>query len=177
MSDSVTARATVTSSDIYLDTLSAYLCDIGMKMISPQYNLNYEHWAPVFGRVLFALLFLAGALLKIPFTAGFAIESGMTAAHHVPLPAVAVFIRFVIELVAAAALIVGYRTRMVAFWLMLYSILLTLIFHSGFESPEALGQFISQLGLIAGLLYLSVYGAQYAGRERDVLPHGVLRQG
>ena len=144
-----------------------------MKMISPEYNLNYEHWAPVVGRVLFALLFLVGALFKIPFTAGFAMESGMTAAHYVPLPNVAVFIGFVIEVVAAAALIVGYRTRMVAFWLMLYTILLTLIFHSGFESPDALGQFISHLGLIAGLLYMSVYGAQYAARERDTLPHGL----
>ena len=72
-----------------------------MKMISPEYNLNYEHWAPVVGRVLFALLFLVGALFKIPFTTGFAMESGMTAVHYVPLPDVAVFIGFVIEVVAA----------------------------------------------------------------------------
>lgn len=147
-----------------------------MKLISPETNHRYEQWAPVVGRILFGILLLMGALFKIPFTERFALESGMAAAHGVPLPSMAVFIQFVLEGLAATAVIVGYRTRMVAFWLMLYTILLTLIFHFGFESPEALGQFISQLGLIAGLLYLSVYGAQHAARKRDALPHGVMRR-
>ena len=40
----------------------------------------YESWAPFLARVIFGIQFLMGAAFKIPGTAGFTAEAGMTAA-------------------------------------------------------------------------------------------------
>lgn len=127
----------------------------------------YEQWAPVVGRVLLAVPFAAGALFKIPTTAGFTMEAGMTAQAGVPLPEVAVFLGFVIEVIAALALVLGWQTRPTAFLLVLYTILLTAIFHHDFSTPQAIGAIITHVYLIGGLLYLSVYGARYIAVSKD----------
>jgi len=128
---------------------------------------TYENWAPVVGRVFLAAVFLVGAVFKIPGTKSLAGEVAFTAKAGVPLAPLAVFLAFLLELFAGIALVVGWKTRPVAFILALYTALLTLIFHFHFSTPMALDEFMSHLGLIGGLLYISVYGARHAAVERD----------
>ncbi|MES2225476.1 MAG: DoxX family protein [Patescibacteria group bacterium] len=137
----------------------------------PHFSRAYENWAPVVARVLFGGLFLMGAAFKIPGTQGFIMESGMTAAAGVPLATIAVALAFVLEVVLGVSLIVGWHVRNAAFVLAIFTLALALIFYRNFADPMVMGQFISHLGLIAGLLYISVYGAQYAAVKRDTLPH------
>lgn len=136
-------------------------------MTLPPYSAWYVRWAPVLGRILFGLLFLMGAAFKIPGTAGFAAEAGMTAAAGVPFATVAVALAFLVEVVCGLAVILGWHARSAALVLAVFTLALALIFYNDFSNPEIMGMFISHLGLIAGLLYVSVYGARQVAVSKD----------
>jgi putative oxidoreductase len=133
----------------------------------PPFSRSYEQWAPVAARVIFGALFLMGASFKIPGTEGFLMEVGMTAAVGVPFATVAVFLAFLLEVVAGVALIIGWQARRAGFVLALFTLALAFIFYGNLSDPMIMGQFISHLGLVAGLLYVSVYGARYAAVKKD----------
>lgn len=136
-------------------------------MTLPPYSSWYVRWAPVLGRVLFGLLFLAGAAFKIPGTAGFTAEAGMTAAAGVPFATIAVALAFLVEVICGVSLIIGWHARNAALVLAVFTLALALIFYNDFSNPEIMGMFISHLGLIAGLLFVSVYGARQFAVSRD----------
>lgn len=133
----------------------------------PHYSRAYENWAPVVGRAFFGILFLFGAVLKIPGTAHFTEEVGFTASAGVPFALIAVTLAFILEVIAGIALIIGWKARTAAFILAIYTVILTLVFYHNFNDILAAGNFVSHLGLIAGLLYISVYGAQYAAVSKN----------
>ena len=116
-----------------------------------------------------------GASVKIPGTESFMMQAEMAAAVGIPLASVAIFLAFVLELVAGLAVIIGWNTRLFAFVLMLFTILLTVLFHMNFEDPMGIGMFMGHLYLIAGLLYLSVYGAQKMAIKTCPLPQGMMK--
>lgn len=135
----------------------------------------YETWAPIAGRILLAGGFVMGAVSKIPGTESFTMQVGMTVAAGVPFATVAVTLAFILELVAGVAIIIGWQTRLFAFILMLFTILLTALFHMNFADPMAFGIFMGHLYLIGGLLYVSVYGAQRMAVKTCPLPHGMMK--
>lgn len=136
-------------------------------MTLPPFSRSYENWAPVVARVVFGALFLMGASFKIPGTEGFLMETGMAAAMGVPFATVAVFLAFVLEVVAGLALIIGWQARRAAFVLAVFTLALAFIFYGNVSDPMVMGQFVSHLGLVAGLLYISVYGARHAAVRKD----------
>jgi putative oxidoreductase len=127
----------------------------------------YERWAPVVGRLLFSLQFVIAAVFKVVMFSG---EVEQTAAAGVPLPTVAVALALVLETVAAIGLLIGWQVRTIAFVLGPYVLLLALIFYHKLGDPTQFGFFVSHLSMIAGLLYVSVYGAQHAAVRKDPLP-------
>jgi putative oxidoreductase len=124
----------------------------------------YQAWAPFIARIIIGVQFLIGAYFKIIWHAA---EVGQTAAAGVPLPEIAVWAAFILEVIAGVALIVGWRVREVAAILAAYVLLLALIFYRNVADPMIMGQFISHLAFIAGLLYLSVYGARSFALRKD----------
>ena len=130
----------------------------------------YEHWIPVIARVLFGFQFLMGAAFKIPGTASFFMEVGMTGAAGVPLPTIAVALAFVLEACGGLALIVGWHAREAALLLAAFALALACIFFHNFADQMQMSEFISTIALMAGLLYVSVYGAQHAALRKDTLP-------
>lgn len=136
-------------------------------MTLPPFVRSYEHWAPVVARVVFGAMFLMGASYKIPGTEGFLVESGMTAAAGIPFATVAVFLAFVLEVVAGIALVIGWQARRAGFVLAVFTLALAFIFYGNLADPMVMGQFVSHLGLVAGLLYVSVYGARHAAVRKD----------
>lgn len=131
------------------------------------YSRSYEIWAPFIARLIFGIQFLIGALFKIIWHAA---EVGQTAAVGIPFPELAVWAAFVLELAIGLALIFGYRVRQVAFITALWVLLLALLFYRNVSDPMVMGMFISHLAFIAGLLYVSVYGAQRIAVQKDPLP-------
>jgi putative oxidoreductase len=133
----------------------------------PPYSPAFERWAPAVARFIFGAQFVIGAFFKIIWHSG---EVAQTAAVGVPFPEVAVWLAFILEVGAALCLILGWRVRQVALILAAYVLLLAFLFYRNVADPMIMGQFISHLGFIAGLLYVSVYGAQQVALSPDSAP-------
>lgn len=127
----------------------------------------YTHWIPFIARLIFAFLFLQGAYYKFPGTASFTMEVGMTGHAGVPFPMIAVILAFILEVGGGIALLIGWRTRLAAFLLAGFVLILNFVFFRNISDQTTFGFFMSNFGLIAGLLYISVCGARSIGVDRN----------
>jgi len=116
------------------------------------------------GRVLLGLYFIVPGISKIT---GWAATSAYMAQHGVPLVPVLLAITIVLQVGGGACLAIGYRTRLMAFLLAGLTLLISLFMHDFWNAYEGgntgheLQNFIKNLAIMAGLLYVS--GS--AGRE------------
>ena len=115
---------------------------------------------PLLGRILISIVFILGGMGKI---FGFSMEEGMVAAKHLPLPAVALGIALVIELIGGLAILLGLFTRFTAWILFLYLIPTTLLFHNfwamqGMDRIDNMVHFEKNLAIMGGLLVLAAFG-------------------
>lgn len=133
----------------------------------PHHNPLYVKWAPVIARIIFALTFLMSAFYKIPGTESFAMQVEMSGSVGIPLPFVAVTLAFILEVIAGIALLIGWHTRTAAILLAGFVFLVALFFYRDWSNQATFGLFISCLLEIAGLLYISVYGAESVAIKRD----------
>ena len=115
---------------------------------------TFQNLAELGGRVLLAALFLLSGVGKI---GGYDATAGYMAAVGVPgalLPLV-----IAIEVLGAAAIIVGWKTRIVAFLLAGFTLLSAVIFHSNFADQIQMIMFLKNLSIAGGFLLLVVHGA------------------
>src|SRR5450432_3098467 len=91
---------------------------------------NFQTIAEFAGRILMSILFLLSGFVKIGAYA-------KTAAYMASLGVPGVLLPVVIatEVIGPLAIIVGWKTRIVAFLLAGYSLLTALVFHSNFTDP------------------------------------------
>lgn len=136
--------------------------DFGMTL--PHFTPAFERWAPFIARLIFGFQFLLGAYFKIIWHS---MEVAQTAAVGWPMAEISVWAAFVLEVVAGIALIIGWQVRTVAAILAAYVLLLAFVFYRNIVDPMVMGQFVSHLGFIAGLLYVSVYGAKSLAIRKD----------
>jgi len=109
--------------------------------------------ADLTGRVLISALFLISGLGKI---AGFAGTQAYMASVGVPgalLPLV-----IALEVLGAAAIIVGYRTRLAAAGLALFSIASGILFHGGADQMQQI-MLMKNVAIAGGFLFLVARGA------------------
>jgi putative oxidoreductase len=133
--------------------------NVSAKSVSVSIAANPRHAAlkgfvEIAGRVLLATLFLlagAGKLSAYGATAAYMSSAGVPAAL---LPAV-----IATELGGALAIILGWRTRVIAALLAGFSILTAIIFHNNFADPAQMINFLKNLSIAGGLLLLVVNGA------------------
>ena len=118
---------------------------------------SYERLALIVARVFLAIQFGIAAWFKI---VGFGGEVAATAQVGVPFANIAVVLALILEVVGVAALLTGIKLRPVAFLLALYAALLAVLFYHDWSNQMVFGLFVSHLGLIAALLYVSVFGSK-----------------
>jgi len=108
------------------------------------------------GRILLASIFLMSGLHKLTDPQGtqeFMISMGMTTATTLFYwGAVA------IEIGGGLSLLFGFMTRTGALVLALFMLPTTLIFHSNFADPNQMIQFLKNLAMTGGLVYVITYG-------------------
>jgi putative oxidoreductase len=117
-----------------------------MKLIN-----NYGSLA---GRLLISVMFLAAGISKIT---GYAGTQGYMEAMGVPgalLPLV-----IALEVFGALAIIVGYKTKVVAFLLAGFSIISALLFHNNFGDQMQAALFMKNIAIAGGFMFLVVNGA------------------
>jgi len=112
-----------------------------------------EKGAELTGRTLLASMFLVAGLGKV---AGFAGTQAYMQSMGVPgalLPLV-----IALEVLGAVAIIVGYRTRLVAFMLAGFTLVAAVIFHSGADQTQQI-MFLKNISIAGGFLLLVARGA------------------
>ena len=112
-------------------------------------------YADFIGRVLMSVLFLVAGLGKLG--AGYEPTQAYMAAHGVPTALLPLVIAT--ELVGGIAIVIGYKTRIVAFLLAGFTLLTALFFHSNFGQPMQNIMFMKNLAIAGGFLFLVVNGA------------------
>ena len=118
------------------------------------------------GRALLGLYFLIPGITKIT---GFEATSLYMAEHNVPLVPVALVITIVLQIGGGACLIVGYRAQLMAAVLAALTLVINLFMHNfwameaGVEQAHEMQNFIKNLAIFAGLLYVAGSRAKPAG--------------
>lgn len=133
-------------------------------MISPTFaladersNLRYSNeLLAVTGRVLLAAIFIFFGAGKAADPTG---TIGYIGAVGLPFPPLAYACAVALELGGGLALLLGYRTRVVAVALALFSIMTALTFHSNLADQNQLIHFFKNFAMAGGLLQVAAFGA------------------
>lgn len=112
------------------------------------------------GRALIALLFVPAGFSKI---GGFSGTAGYIASKGLPMPELGVAIAIIVELGLGLMLLAGWRTRLAALGLAVFTVAATFIFHNFWAMPaEMVTQqqqaFFKNIAVVGGLLAFMAFG-------------------
>ena len=105
------------------------------------------------GRILLSVLFLLSGLGKIGAYAGTAAYMSSVGVPGALLPAV-----ITTEVLGALAIIVGWKTRVIAFLLAGFSLLTAVVFHNNFGDQMQMIMFLKNVSIAGGFLLLVANG-------------------
>jgi putative oxidoreductase len=109
-----------------------------------------------FGRLLIAAIFLfsgTGKILAPAMTQAYIASAGL------PMPVIAYLIAIAVELGGGILLVLGYRTRLVALVMAIFSVAAALGFHHNFADQNQLMHFLKNISMAGGLLQVTAFGA------------------
>ncbi|MFC3215693.1 DoxX family protein [Novosphingobium panipatense] len=113
-------------------------------------------YAALAGRVLIAPLFLLSGVSKVAAPAA---TIGMIESVGLPLPSVGFGLAVLVEILGSVALLAGYRTRLVAAVMALFTLGAALAFHNNLADQNQLIHFFKNISIIGGLLQIVAFGA------------------
>ncbi len=113
------------------------------------------------GRLLVAYLFIPAGIGKLM---GFAGTVGYVASSGLPLPQVGAVIAILVELGVGIAFLLGYKTRIAAVVLAVFTVLAAVFFHQYWSAPDAMKMmqqinFNKNIAIAGGLIALAGFGA------------------
>ncbi|HEX7218922.1 MAG TPA: DoxX family protein [Burkholderiales bacterium] len=113
------------------------------------------------GRVMVSAIFLVFGIRKLIAVAG---TAGYFAKLGFPMPDVMVWVAILIEVGGGALLLLGWQTRRVAWLLIAFTVIATLMAHRYWEFDAAqyanqMTHFFKNVAMVGGLLYIAAFGA------------------
>lgn len=111
-------------------------------------NSNFTH---LVGRILLAPIFLIAGLGKLAAPADTA-----NYMQVMGLPTLLLWPTSALEILGGLALIIGYKTRLVAWALAAFTLLAAIVFHRNLGDQMQMVMFLKNLSIAGGLLILSV---------------------
>ena len=108
------------------------------------------------GRVLLSVIFILAGFGKIGAFAG---TAGYVASVGIPMAELVTVLVIILELGGGLLLLVGFKTRIVAFLLAIFTILAALLFHNNFSDQTQMSIFLKNLAIAGGLFYVKATGA------------------
>ena len=111
--------------------------------------------APAVGRLLISPLFILSGVSKIAAPAA---TIGYIQSAGLPLPEVAFGLSAFVEVVGGAALLLGYRTRIVASVLFVFALATAAFFHNNFADQNQFIHFFKNVAIAGGLLHVLAFG-------------------
>lgn len=112
--------------------------------------------ASLIGRVLLSAIFILSGVSKL---AAPAMMVGYISSVGLPLPQVALVVAIIVEVGGGLALIAGYRARLVAAGLALFSVVTALAFHNALGDQNQFIHFFKNIAMAGGLLQIVAFGA------------------
>ena len=119
-----------------------------------------NHSAMLVSRILLSLVFLIAGYRKLM---GVAASAGYFAKLGFPMPEVMVWVAIAIELGGAILLIIGWKTRWVAWLLALFTLIAAFAAHRFWEVDAAqyanqLNHFLKNLAIVGGFMFVAAVG-------------------
>jgi len=111
------------------------------------------HIVELIGRIFLSALFLIEGVGKL-----FTQEQVIMYMEDYSVPSILFIPAVVVEILFPLLLIVGYKTRLSAIVLALFTILLAVIFHTDFSNQIQLTQFLKNFAIAGGFIIIFVYG-------------------
>jgi putative oxidoreductase len=122
---------------------------------------SYQNVFSLVGRILLAILFVGAGFGKIT---GFEGTVGYIASKGLPLPTLGAIVAIVIEFGVGLAFAFGFKTRVAALVLAVFTVVTGLIFHNFWAMPAdqvMVNQimFLKNLAIAGGFLFVAAFGA------------------
>ena len=118
-------------------------------------------WASLLGRIGLASIFLWSGYTKFAYTAA---NVGYMQAYGMPAADILIWPAALVEVAAAAMLVLGWKARWAALALIVFTVPATFIFHAywGVPADQVMNQqihFMKNLAILGGLLSLFAHGS------------------
>jgi putative oxidoreductase len=117
---------------------------------------NNQALVATVGRILIAIIFLISGFGKVSAPEA---TQGYIASVGMPAPLLAYLGSVLVELGGGILLVVGYRTRLVAAIIAVYTLVAALYFHHAFGDQNQMVHFLKNLAMAGGLLQVVAFGA------------------
>jgi putative oxidoreductase len=118
---------------------------------------------PFVGRLAIAAIFVLSGVSKVADPAG---NLAYVQAVGLPFPQLALAGAILVEIVGGALLVLGYRTRLVAAALAIFSIATAVFFHADLGDQNQFIHFFKNIAITGGLLQVAAFGAGRFGLDR-----------
>ena len=112
------------------------------------------HIIELVGRIFLAALFLIEGVAKL-----FAQEQVITYMEDYGVPGMLFIPAVVVEILFPLLLIVGYKTRLAALVMALFTLTVAIIFHTDFSDGMQLISFLKNLAIAGGFMIIIAYGS------------------
>ncbi|MGL5164887.1 MAG: DoxX family protein [Afipia sp.] len=117
---------------------------------------------PLAGRVLLSAIYLISGFSKL---AASTVTIGYIASAGIPFAPLAYAGTVIVEILFGAALLVGYRTRIAAAILAVFTIAAAVVFHSNLADQNQFFHFFKNMAMAGGLLQIVAFGAGRLGLD------------
>jgi putative oxidoreductase len=117
---------------------------------------NSNRYLPLLGRILIGAPFILSGLGKLmahDATVGYISSAGL------PFPQLAWLIALTVEMGGGALLLLGYRARVVALIVALFTLATAVCFHRNFADQNQMIHFLKNVMIVGGLLQIVYFGA------------------
>jgi putative oxidoreductase len=111
---------------------------------------------PVIGRILLGIIFILSGVSKLGDPAG---TQAYIASVGLPLPLLGYIVAVVTEIAGGVMLLVGYRARLAAVALAIFTVAAAVFFHHAFGDRNQFIHFMKDLAITGGLLQVVGFGA------------------
>ena len=128
-----------------------------------------NRYGPLVGRILIALIFVFAGFGKIT---GFEGTVGYIASKGLPFPQLAAIGAIIVELGGGIMLVLGWKTRLAAAALLIFTGLAALFFHNFWaltpdQAQNQMIHFMKNLAMMGGMLFVMVHGAGALSLDKE----------
>jgi putative oxidoreductase len=131
---------------------------------------TFQDTASLVGRVLLATIFVVSGISKIADPTS---TIKLLAGVGMPLPEVAYGITVLLEVVGGLFLMFGYRVRVPALALALFSVIAGFMFHGQVGDQNQFAHLLKNISMAGGLLHIAAFGPgalSFGGKTVKVAP-------